>query len=129
MWIARLIGEPVVAAVRAHPEEERPLKCHRAGDHQHALEESGRLERFVRSIAMEPNGYAEHLNRVEHREERVVECGSPAGERQIEGDRESDGRMGLHHGMSDFWHGDVARHRYTGMGARHENIQVFGFKL
>ena len=35
---------------------------------------------------------AEHLNRVEHREERVVERGGPAGEHQVDGDREPDCR-------------------------------------
>src|SRR6185295_13553252 len=47
-------------------------------------------ERFVRGIAMKPQRDAEHLNRVEHGEERVVEHRGPAGDRQVEGNREAD---------------------------------------
>jgi hypothetical protein len=39
---------------------------------------------------MEPEGDAEHLNHVEHDEERVVERGGTAGDRQVQGDRETD---------------------------------------
>ena len=90
MWIAKLVGETVVAPVRTHPEEERPLHGHRPRNHQYTLEEPGCLELFVRGIAVESDCDAEHLDRIEHHEERVVERGSPAGEHHVQGDGEPD---------------------------------------
>ena len=92
MRITLFVGETVVATVRAHPEQNRAFEGHRAGDHQHTFEERGCLERLVREVAMESDTDAEHLDRIEHREEGVVERAQPAGEHQVHGDREPGGR-------------------------------------
>src|SRR5262249_24344812 len=92
MRIALFVGKSVVAAVCTHPEQNGAFEDHRTGDHQHALEERGCLERLVREVAMEPDADAEHLNRIEHREKCVVEPADPAVEHQVHRDRETGGR-------------------------------------
>ena len=112
MRVAGFVGVAMVAAVRGHPEQQRPFQGHGAGDHQHAFEESGRLERLVGEVAMESDCDAEHLNRVERDEKCVVEQGGPAGEHQIQRDAEADG------GYSDRHQGDDA------LGARASGVEL-----
>ena len=92
VWVAGAVSEAVVATVRGHPEEQRALESHRAGDHQHALEEPRRLEGLVREISVESDRDSEHLDGIEHQEKCVVEHSSPAGEHQVHRDPEPNRR-------------------------------------
>ncbi len=92
MRVAFLVGEGVVHAVRGGPEQDRPLRGHRAGDREQRRHHRAGLEGLVREEAMQPRLDAERGDQVHHREQADLEPADAVHDRQRRGRERADRR-------------------------------------